>query len=135
MQLSSCLNWQSQKCGYLCAHAGGGAGGEKKKETKLGLSAKKGEDFGNWYSEVVVESEMISYYDVSGAPLGPSCKPPSPLQLLSRQRKHWLLCCAAWHTPCVHPDSLRPGPLLHAHQQLAAETLHKHALPALGTRA
>ena len=40
--------------------------GERKKETKLGLSTKKGEDFGAWYSEVVVESEMISYYDVSG---------------------------------------------------------------------
>jgi len=34
--------------------------------TKLGLSAKKDEDFGEWYSQVVVESEMISYYDVSG---------------------------------------------------------------------
>ena len=41
--------------------------GERKKETKLGLSVKKAEDFGAWYSEVVVESEMISYYDVSGA--------------------------------------------------------------------
>ena len=37
------------------------------KETKLGLSAKKASDFGEWYSQVVVESEMISYYDVSGA--------------------------------------------------------------------
>lgn len=27
---------------------------------------KKDEDFGEWYSQVVVESEMISYYDVSG---------------------------------------------------------------------
>ena len=34
--------------------------------TKLGLHAKKDEDFGEWYSQVVVESEMISYYDVSG---------------------------------------------------------------------
>lgn len=39
---------------------------EKKKETKLGLTAKKDGDFGEWYSQVVVESEMISYYDVSG---------------------------------------------------------------------
>ena len=38
-----------------------------KKETKLGLSAKKASDFGDWYSQVVIESEMISYYDVSGA--------------------------------------------------------------------
>jgi len=36
------------------------------KVTKLGLHAKKNEDFGEWYSQVVVESEMISYYDVSG---------------------------------------------------------------------
>eukprot|EP00884_Botryococcus_braunii_P010190 jgi/Botrbrau1/19172/Bobra.0077s0081.1 len=40
--------------------------GGKKKETKLGLSHKKEDNFGDWYSEVVVESEMISYYDVSG---------------------------------------------------------------------
>ena len=43
----------------------GGKGG-KKKETKLGLSASRKDDFGNWYSEAVIESEMISYYDVSG---------------------------------------------------------------------
>ena len=43
------------------------AGKDTKKETKLGLSAKKASDFGEWYSQVVVESEMISYYDVSGA--------------------------------------------------------------------
>jgi hypothetical protein len=42
-------------------------GGKKKKEGKLGLNFAKDEDFGEWYSEVVVESEMISYYDVSGA--------------------------------------------------------------------
>jgi hypothetical protein len=46
--------------------SGTGSGKELKKETKLGLSAKKGDDFGAWYSEVVVTSEMISYYDVSG---------------------------------------------------------------------
>jgi hypothetical protein len=48
--------------------AGGGGGGGKdlKKETQLGLSNKKGEDFPKWYSELVVASELISYYDVSG---------------------------------------------------------------------
>lgn len=40
--------------------------GKRKKETKLGLTHSKHKDFGEWYSEVVVESEMISYYDVSG---------------------------------------------------------------------
>lgn len=40
----------------LCPLAGGGGGGggkkEVKKETLLGLSVKKSEDFGKWYSEV-----------------------------------------------------------------------------------
>ncbi|KAK3036893.1 hypothetical protein RJ639_031511 [Escallonia herrerae] len=39
---------------------------EVKKETKLGLSAKKDDNFGEWYSEVVVNGEMIEYYDISG---------------------------------------------------------------------
>ncbi len=44
-----------------------GMGGKTvKKESKLGLSVTKDEDFGQWYSELVVASEMISYYDVSG---------------------------------------------------------------------
>ncbi len=45
---------------------GGGGGKELKRETQLGLSTKKGEDFPKWYSELVVASELISYYDVSG---------------------------------------------------------------------
>lgn len=43
-----------------------GAKKEMKKETRLGISNKKDENFGDWYSEVVVEGEMIEYYDVSG---------------------------------------------------------------------
>ncbi|KAL0927335.1 hypothetical protein M5K25_001498 [Dendrobium thyrsiflorum] len=39
---------------------------EVKKETGLGLTYKKDENFGEWYSEVVVNSEMIEYYDISG---------------------------------------------------------------------
>ncbi|MCD9643449.1 hypothetical protein HAX54_030917 [Datura stramonium] len=38
----------------------------KKKETGLGLSYKKDENFGEWYSEVVVIGETIEYYDISG---------------------------------------------------------------------
>ena len=49
---------------------GGDKEGGKKKETKLGLTASKDGDFGEWYSQVVVESEMISYYDVSGEERG-----------------------------------------------------------------
>ncbi|KAM0954599.1 putative proline--tRNA ligase [Dioscorea sansibarensis] len=39
---------------------------EVKKETGLGLTYKKDENFGEWYSEVVVSGEMIEYYDISG---------------------------------------------------------------------
>jgi len=39
---------------------------EKKKETGLGLSAKREDDFGAWYSQVVVEGDLIDYYDISG---------------------------------------------------------------------
>lgn len=42
------------------------ASASSKKESKLGLSVKKEENFGEWYSEVVVKSEFISYYDISG---------------------------------------------------------------------
>lgn len=46
-----------------------GGGGKKKKdvkkETGLGLSVKKDENFGEWYSEVC-KHEMIEYYDISG---------------------------------------------------------------------
>ncbi|KAK4840955.1 hypothetical protein QYF36_022264 [Acer negundo] len=46
--------------------SGGGKKKEVKKETGLGLSFKKDENFGEWYSEVVVNGEMIEYYDISG---------------------------------------------------------------------
>ncbi|XVF32998.1 hypothetical protein REPUB_Repub17cG0130400 [Reevesia pubescens] len=45
---------------------GGGKKKEVKKETGLGLSFSKDENFGEWYSEVVVNGEMIEYYDISG---------------------------------------------------------------------
>jgi len=32
----------------------------------LGLSAKREDDFGAWYSQVVVEGDLIDYYDISG---------------------------------------------------------------------
>ena len=37
----------------------------------MGMSTKKTEDFGKWYSELVVAAELISYYDVSGRPEAP----------------------------------------------------------------
>ncbi|CAL6395963.1 unnamed protein product [Bathycoccus prasinos] len=39
---------------------------EMKKETKLGMHVGINEDFGAWYSQVVVEAELIDYYDISG---------------------------------------------------------------------
>ena len=38
----------------------------KKGETLLALQWKKEENFPMWYSDVIVLSEMISYYDISG---------------------------------------------------------------------
>jgi hypothetical protein len=50
--------------------AGAPKGGAAKKEategTQLGLSAKKEDDFAQWYSDVITRSEMIDYYDISG---------------------------------------------------------------------
>lgn len=37
-----------------------------KKETLLGLSSKKSEDFANWYTQAITLSEMIDYSDISG---------------------------------------------------------------------
>ena len=42
------------------------AGADGGKKTKLGLSNSKTANFSEWYSELVVSSELISYYDVSG---------------------------------------------------------------------
>ena len=39
---------------------------QKKKETGLSISFKKMENFSEWYSQVIVASELIDYYDVSG---------------------------------------------------------------------
>ena len=38
----------------------------KKGETLLALQWKKEENFPMWYSDVIILSEMISYYDISG---------------------------------------------------------------------
>jgi prolyl-tRNA synthetase len=37
-----------------------------KKDTQLGLSAKKEDDFANWYTQAITLSEMIDYSDISG---------------------------------------------------------------------
>ncbi|KAJ8944960.1 hypothetical protein NQ318_013108 [Aromia moschata] len=40
--------------------------GGHKKQTRLGLEAKKEENLSDWYSQVITKGEMIEYYDVSG---------------------------------------------------------------------
>jgi len=42
------------------------ANNNEKGKTKLALQYKKAENFPMWYSNVIVLSEMISYYDISG---------------------------------------------------------------------
>lgn len=37
-----------------------------KKQTRLGLEAKKSENLSDWYSQVITKGELIEYYDVSG---------------------------------------------------------------------
>lgn len=37
-----------------------------KKQTRLGLEARKEENLADWYSQVITKGEMIEYYDVSG---------------------------------------------------------------------
>ncbi|KAL7873304.1 hypothetical protein AOLI_G00123750 [Acnodon oligacanthus] len=53
---------QSQDSGA----AGAGDGQGPKKQTRLGLEAKKEENLAEWYSQVITKSELIEYYDVSG---------------------------------------------------------------------
>ena len=36
------------------------------KEILIGMTAKKDEDFPNWYSQVLLKAEMMDYYDISG---------------------------------------------------------------------
>jgi prolyl-tRNA synthetase len=43
-----------------------GEGKNVQKETLLGLSAKKDEDFATWYTQTITLSEMIDYSDISG---------------------------------------------------------------------
>lgn len=39
---------------------------DKKKDTGLGIDAKKSEAFSDWYTQVVTRSELIEYYEISG---------------------------------------------------------------------
>jgi prolyl-tRNA synthetase len=39
---------------------------DEKGKSKLGVSGDKDENFSEWYTDVIVKSEMIEYYDISG---------------------------------------------------------------------
>ncbi|KAK2853483.1 hypothetical protein Q5P01_006144 [Channa striata] len=52
--------------GGAAGAGGAGEGQGPKKQTRLGLEAKKEENLADWYSQVITKSEMIEYYDVSG---------------------------------------------------------------------
>ncbi|XP_048353119.1 bifunctional glutamate/proline--tRNA ligase isoform X4 [Sphaerodactylus townsendi] len=58
---------QKDQGGSSNSSSGGpGDGQGPKKQTRLGLEAKKEENLSEWYSQVITKSEMIEYYDVSG---------------------------------------------------------------------
>ncbi|KAM9408914.1 bifunctional glutamate/proline--tRNA ligase isoform 2-T2 [Pholidichthys leucotaenia] len=58
---------KGDKGGQSKESAGGaGEGQGPKKQTRLGLEAKKEENLADWYSQVITKAEMIEYYDVSG---------------------------------------------------------------------
>ncbi|XP_068009600.1 bifunctional glutamate/proline--tRNA ligase isoform X3 [Melanerpes formicivorus] len=52
--------------GNELSSSGSGEGQGPKKQTRLGLEAKKEENLADWFSQVITKSEMIEYYDVSG---------------------------------------------------------------------
>nr|XP_004670165.2 bifunctional glutamate/proline--tRNA ligase isoform X2 [Jaculus jaculus] len=56
----------SKSQGSGLSPSGAGEGQGPKKQTRLGLEAKKEENLAEWYSQVITKSEMIEYYDVSG---------------------------------------------------------------------
>ncbi|KFP56724.1 Bifunctional glutamate/proline--tRNA ligase, partial [Cathartes aura] len=56
---------QGQSGNELSSNGSGESQGPKK-QTRLGLEAKKEENLADWFSQVITKSEMIEYYDVSG---------------------------------------------------------------------
>ncbi|XP_061847431.1 bifunctional glutamate/proline--tRNA ligase [Colius striatus] len=52
--------------GNELSSSGSGEGQGPKKQTRLGLEAKKEENLADWFSQVITKAEMIEYYDVSG---------------------------------------------------------------------
>ncbi|XP_034620502.1 bifunctional glutamate/proline--tRNA ligase isoform X3 [Trachemys scripta elegans] len=59
-------DYQKDQGGNGLSSDGSGEGQGPKKQTRLGLEAKKEENLSDWFSQVITKSEMIEYYDVSG---------------------------------------------------------------------
>uniref|UniRef100_A0A803Y886 Bifunctional glutamate/proline--tRNA ligase n=1 Tax=Meleagris gallopavo TaxID=9103 RepID=A0A803Y886_MELGA len=60
-------NKSEKQCnGNELSSNGPGEGQGPKKQTRLGLEAKKEENLAEWFSQVITKAEMIEYYDVSG---------------------------------------------------------------------
>ncbi|XP_074846044.1 bifunctional glutamate/proline--tRNA ligase isoform X2 [Carettochelys insculpta] len=59
-------DYQKDAGGNGLSSDGPGDGQGPKKQTRLGLEAKKEENLADWFSQVITKSEMIEYYDVSG---------------------------------------------------------------------
>ncbi|XP_030413344.1 bifunctional glutamate/proline--tRNA ligase isoform X4 [Gopherus evgoodei] len=59
-------DYQKDQSGNGLSSDGPGEGQGPKKQTRLGLEAKKEENLSDWFSQVITKSEMIEYYDVSG---------------------------------------------------------------------
>ena len=74
-------------------------GGAVKRTNEDGLTVGKAEDFARWYSEVVVKSEMIEYYDVSGTK-----RPPPPLHTSLPRLCH----CGHYHCAYAPPAGRVP---------------------------
>ena len=100
----------------ITVHFVGDDAGTGKGVTKLGLRAKKDDDFGEWYAQVVVESEMISYYDISGTfytvppqlPTTATKSTPRPFfSRLSQQQKRQSLQGATFFAPGHSPFGMK----------------------------
>ena len=55
----------SNKISKNCQH-GSNSKGKFQKQSRLGVEVKKNDNFSEWYSQVIVKSELVDYYSVSG---------------------------------------------------------------------
>ena len=99
----------------------------KKKENEDGMTIRKAEDFGRWYSELVVKSEMIDYSDISGM-LSKPTNPQDADSWSGRSSKHCPACreLLEW----IAQDTTTTAPLTTF--LLEADTCHIQAATSCG---